>query len=114
MDEEQFCTLDDAPMIANEILDGCGVIFGYRTSVLTVLVIYINRPAIQIGRLPYSGQSHNRYCIGIGYKGFSHFDLSKQQYTSYIGEKLNLPIEEAYGVTDLLNAIGDRLREVNK
>jgi hypothetical protein len=110
MDKYNFCTLEDAPLIARQLIDGSGVIFSYQCSEHTHTVIYISPPATQIGNLAYGGQSNGRYCVGIVYRGFFHLDLMREQYATYIAEKLNLPEEDAVGVTEMLNAIGTALK----
>jgi hypothetical protein len=111
MDENNYPTLEDAPMIAKQLIAGSGVIFSYQCTRHTNMVIFINPPATQIGRLAYGGQAIGRYCVGIVYRGFFHLDLPTEQHASYIAEKLNLPEVDAVGVTGMLNAIGTALND---
>jgi hypothetical protein len=113
MDEYGMSQLDDAPRLAKKIKDGENIIFRFSEDGISAYVICIAPRLKTIGTLPFGGVAARDYGIGVLYRGFFHFDLSKEQlFPNYVGEKLGLSNEDAESVTAILNAIGDELEVV--
>ena len=111
MDNYGTCRFEDASMLAERLARGQSIMFGYSCDSANAYVLCIVPNIHTIGILPFGGHVGARFGVGVLYRGFSHFDLRKRNFPSYVAEKLGLPLFDAEAVTLMLNAIGHALRE---
>lgn len=104
MDDYGYFQLQDASVIAENLLNGDNVVFDYNLGNGTTFVISIFPHFKAMNRIS-NGCPYGRIFVGIMFRGYFHFDPTIQQYPEYVGGKLNLNEPEAPLITNLLNAI---------
>lgn len=111
MDKFGTCGLDDASMLANIIKNGDSALFSFSLDQVEAYVLSVSKISMKIGVMPFGGNPVGYYGVSVLYRGFYYFDLVGNGLDpGYVGEKLGLEKKAAHDITQILNSIGEQLK----
>ncbi|MEZ4742316.1 MAG: hypothetical protein R3B45_07705 [Bdellovibrionota bacterium] len=84
------------------------LLFPYCADGMTALIVSINREFNLMGKMPYGGHPGRRAWVSIKDRGAHHIDIDDMQHPRYLEEHLNIPLEDAVHLADLLNELRKR------